>query len=151
MNNQNSCGFSLSETMDPREAAKIHARTLAYIGDSVFELGMRLKHTVSGFSPGRKLQGSIVKIVCAEYQAAIFEKILEEVCEEEKTLLKTWRNAKGPRKPLSVDRAVYSRSTAFEAWIGFLFLTGQNERILEIFERTGRGIKPAAENDDSIK
>ncbi len=118
----------------PREcAARIPARTLAYIGDSVFELGMRLFHLKEGTDEAGHLHDSVVGFVCAKNQARAFEQLFGEVSEPERELLRSWRNVKLPYRSMSVSRGVYARSTAFEAWIGFLFLTGDQSRIREMF------------------
>lgn len=124
--------FSFANPLAPEMARKLPARNLAYIGDSVFELGTRLTHCFSHTDQNHHLQGSVVNIVCAENQARAFDKLLAELPEEEKGFLKSWRNAKLPRRSLSVRNATYAKSTAFEAWVGYLFLTGQNERLLEV-------------------
>ena len=36
--------FTINQTWDAAEAAKLPARTLAYIGDAVYELALRLNH-----------------------------------------------------------------------------------------------------------
>jgi len=128
--------FSIAEPWNSETASKIPARTLAYIGDSVFELGMRLRHVKWGADKTGKLHDSVVDIVCAPNQARIFDIIFADLDEKEQNLLKNWRNTKLPYRSSPVPKGIFAKSTAFEAWVGFLFLTGQCERLIRIFALT---------------
>lgn len=122
--------FPLAKPWLTPDVEKLPSRTLAYIGDSVYELAMRMHHVQSSPDPAGKLHSSVVGIVNAAHQAQLFLELLPTVSEHEQGLLKHWRNAKLPSRPGSKSsRAEYARSTAFEAWIGYLFLTGQTERL----------------------
>jgi ribonuclease-3 family protein len=121
-------GLRLDRRWPPAQAARLPARTLAYIGDAVFELGMRLSHLDSGLDKMGRLHSSVVSLVNADHQAKLFEAIYPTLAEPEQTLLRTWRNAKMPARHSGTSRGVYARATAFEAWLGYLFLTGQTER-----------------------
>ena len=126
--------FQIDENWNEAEAAKLPARTLAYIGDSVYDLGLRLHHVKMRMDEAGHLHDSIVCLVNSSYQAKIFNIIFEKLNEEEKELVKTWRNAKIPGRYGSGTRGEYARATAFEAWIGYLFVTKQNDRLKDIFE-----------------
>lgn len=126
--------FIFSRPWDVRRVIKLPARTLAYVGDCVFELGNRLRHVEGGTDDAGHLHASIVKLVCAPNQARIFETVWETVSPEEQELLRTWRNAKMPYRGPRMDRLTYARATALEAWVGYLFLTGQNDRLEEVFD-----------------
>ena len=122
--------FPLTEPWPVAEVEKLPSRTLAYIGDSVYELSMRMHHVRTSSDPAGRLHSSVVGIVNAAHQAQLFVELLPTVSGHEQNLLKHWRNAKLPSRPGSkTSRAEYARSTAFEAWIGYLFLTGQTERL----------------------
>ena len=126
--------FHIDEVWNKNEAAKLPARTLAYIGDSVYELGLRLLHVKIGIDEAGHLHDSIVELVNSSAQAKVFNIVFENLADEEKELVKTWRNAKIPGRYGSGTRGEYARATAFEAWVGFLFVTGQSSRLAEIFE-----------------
>ena len=126
--------FQIDEVWNKNEAAKLPARTLAYIGDSVYDLGLRLHHVKIGIDEAGHLHDSIVELVNSSAQAKVFNIIFENLADEEKELVKTWRNAKIPGRYGSGTRGEYARATAFEAWVGFLFVTGQSSRLAEIFE-----------------
>jgi len=143
--------FTFSRPWEKRRAEKLTARTLAYIGDCVFELGNRLRHVESGTDDAGHLHSSVVKLVCAPNQARMFETVWERVSPEEQELLRRWRNAKMPYRGPRMDRLTYARATALEAWVGYLFLTGQDSRLDELFELVTppEPAPPADEEGDS--
>ena len=113
------------------ETAKLNARALAYIGDSVYELMMRMHHLEESDNEAGKLHNSIIRFVKASFQATMFERLFEKLSLQEQDLMRTWRNAKLTYRHQGASRGEYARSTAFEALIGFLYLTGQEERLEE--------------------
>ncbi|MBF0499141.1 MAG: ribonuclease III [Candidatus Riflebacteria bacterium] len=140
--------FPLETIWDLDEVERLPARTLAYIGDAVYELGVRLQHVKSSPNAAGKLHSSVVSVVCAAHQARLFADILPTLKGKEEILLKHWRNAKLPSRPhAGASKGEYARSTAFEAWVGYLFLTGQQSRLQSVFRlaRTIAGSKPGAE------
>lgn len=126
--------FCIKQNWDAKEAAKLPARTLAYIGDAVYELCLRLNHVASGIDGAGRLHDSLVGIVSSPAQAKVFDVIFPDLPEDEMQMVKTWRNAKLPGRYGSGTRKEYSRATALEAWCGYLFITGQTERLANIIE-----------------
>lgn len=127
--------FPLVQPSSPAAVAPMRPRTLAYVGDAVYELAMRLHHLDAGLDSSGRLHSSVVAIVCADHQARLFDDLLPNLPEDEQTLLKTWRNAKMPTRTSGSSRGVYARATAFEAWLGYLFLTGQQDRLEKQLQR----------------
>ena len=80
------------------------------------------------------MHDSLVKIVSSPSQAKVYEAIFPELPEEEMKMVKCWRNAKIPIRYGSGTRGEYARATALEAWCGYLFITGQTERLTKIIE-----------------
>ncbi len=126
--------FYLKDVWDAKEATKLPARTLAYIGDAVYELTLRLNHVAIGIDGAGKLHDSLVGIVNSPSQAKVFDVIFPELPEEEMKMVKTWRNSKIPVRYGSGTRLEYAKATALEAWVGYLFVTGQTERLYKIIE-----------------
>ncbi len=126
--------FLIKETWNPEEAAKLPARTLAYIGDAVYELALRLNHVSIGIDGAGKLHDSLVGIVSSPAQAKVFDSILPELPEADMKMVKTWRNSKIPVRYGSGTRLEYAKATALEAWVGFLFVTGQTERMTDVIQ-----------------
>lgn len=108
--------------------------TWAYIGDSVYELYIRM-HLVNTtkFKP-HKLHIEAIKYVKARAQADILQRIEENLKEKEKEIIKRGRNAENHHLPKNATVQEYMYSTGFEALIGYLYLTKQDNRLEEILE-----------------
>lgn len=111
---------------------------LAFLGDTVYDLYMRthvVKHTGACINTVHR---SAVGLVNAHAQAQAAE-ILEPIfTEEEADIYRRGRNAKsGVPKNMSVTD--YRRATGLEAVVGYLYLTGQYQRLEELFERIIHG------------
>ena len=124
----------LQEPWATETVALLSPRTLAYVGDAVYELGLRLRHVLNDVDSSGRLHASIVKLVCADHQARLFDLIFSRAQDDEQALLKTWRNTKLPHRSAGGSRKAYAKSTAFEAWVGLLFLRGDRERLNEVFD-----------------
>lgn len=126
--------FTLFQNWNADELTHLPARTLAYIGDAVYELGLRLAHVRRGIDEAGRLHDSLVEYVSSGAQAKVFNQIFEKLDPDEREMVKCWRNAKIPARYGSGTRAEYARATALEAWVAYLFLTGQSDRLKQIFE-----------------
>jgi ribonuclease-3 family protein len=105
---------------------------LAYMGDAVLEVRVRQHLIAAGEVKPNLLQRAAVRYVSARAQASIVNGIWERLTEEEQAVLKRGRNAKSATVPKNADIAEYRLSTGFEALLGFLYLTDQDERLEEI-------------------
>lgn len=107
---------------------------LAYIGDAVYEVYIRLYIIKTGFNKTNKLHKEATNFVSARAQASILEKIQDELSEEELNIVRRGRNAHSNTIPKNATVADYKKATAFEALIGYLFLSKRNERLEEIIK-----------------
>lgn len=106
----------------------------AYVGDSVYELYIRTYLTNTTKLKPHKLHIESIKYVKAKAQADILEKLMEQLTEEEKDIVKRGRNAENHHLPKNATVQEYMYSTAFEALIGYLYLTKQDKRLKEILK-----------------
>ena len=109
--------------------------TLAFVGDAVFELLVR-EYVVAknGSMPVSKLHKETVKRVCAAWQfkaSIILEKILSE---NERDVYRRGRNSTGSHVPRNSTPKEYRSATGVECLFGFLYFSGDVERIHELFE-----------------
>ena len=104
----------------------------AYVGDSVYELFIRTKLVNSSNAKPHRLHIESVKYVKAKAQADILEKIEDKLTEEEKDIVRRGRNTENHHVAKNSNVADYSKSTAFEALIGYLYLMKEDERLEEI-------------------
>ncbi len=118
----------------PKEEVELMSPlTWAYIGDAVFELYIRNKLINETNLKPHKLHIEAIKYVKAKSQAETLNKIYETLTDEEKDIVRRGRNTQNHHLPKNSNVQEYMYATAFEALIGYLFLTKQNERLKEIF------------------
>ena len=106
--------------------------TLAYIGDGIFELVVRTVLVERKNTQAEKLHKAATKIVKAETQALMAEAIKEELTEEELSVYKRGRNAKAVTRAKNATMSEYRRATGFEALMGYLYLKGDMERMIDL-------------------
>ena len=73
-----------------------------------------------------------IKYVKAKAQAELLLKIYDSLTDEEKDIVRRGRNAENHHLPKHSNVQEYMHATAFEALIGYLYLTNKNKRIEEI-------------------
>ncbi len=126
----------MSELNAPVEAARVktmNAVVLAFVGDAVYTLYVRRRLALShGFHTG-ELNKLASEKVSAHGQSASLERILPLLTEEEAEIYRRGRNAKKPTKSKNATVGEYVRSTGFEALLGYLYLTGNEARIEQLF------------------
>lgn len=115
--------------------------TLAYIGDSVYDLVIRSYVVGLGNVPNKKLHKKAVEYVSAVAQAEILEKIKPSLSEEELSVYKRGKNSKPASKAKNATQKEYLKATGFEALIGYLYLLGRTDRIIELV-KLGTDIVP---------
>lgn len=106
--------------------------TWAYVGDGVFELYIRTKLVNETNMKPHALHIEAIKYVKAQAQAEILNKIYDKLTDEEKEIVRRGRNAENHHLPKNANVQEYMYSTAYEALIGYLYLTKQTERLQEI-------------------
>ena len=105
---------------------------LAYVGDSVYDTFVRTLLVSGGHGQVAKLHKMSVEFVKAKAQADILGKINQLLTPEEQDIVRRGRNSKSTTMPKNADVFDYRYATGFEALIGFLYLTGQIDRLMEI-------------------
>ena len=109
--------------------------TWAYIGDAVYELFIRNKLINETNLKPHKLHIEAIKYVKAKSQAEKLNEIYEILTDEEKDIVRRGRNTQNHHLPKNSNVQEYMYSTAFEALIGYLYLTKQHTRLKEILEK----------------
>ena len=122
------------EYLSVREANNYSPLSLAFLGDSVYDTLVREHLLRKANMPVAKLHSAKIKLVCAEFQSAAYDVVADMLDEHELAVLKRGRNATGNTVPKHAEAAQYRRATAIESLFGYLFLTGKNERITQIFD-----------------
>ena len=129
--------FELKE-VKPNEYSPL---SLAFIGDSVFDVVIKSVLVEKGNCQVNKLQTRTSKIVKATSQALIADALKEDLTEEEANILRRGRNAKPYTKAKNASYAEYCKATGLEALVGYLYLKGETERLVNLIkiglEKTG--------------
>ena len=121
--------FKLGEIMDKSKAINLSPIVLAFLGDAVYSLFVREKLTfISDYKSG-ELNKLATSEVNAGAQAEFVKEIIPLLTEEELGVFKRGRNAKKANKAKHATVSDYNASTGFEALLGYLYLTGDNDRL----------------------
>ena len=126
----------LKETFDlqTQDMKTYSPLTLAYIGDAIYELVVRTVLVERGNTQVKKLHQRASRLVKASAQSAMIETLKPYLTEEEMSVFKRGRNAKVATMAKNATMSDYRRATGFEALMGYLYLTEQWERMLELMK-----------------
>lgn len=116
----------------PMDVMNLQPLVLAYIGDAVYEVYIRTMLVVNNKSNVNMLHKMSVKYVKAKSQADIVHRVNDRLTADEQDIVRRGRNAKSATVPKHADVTDYRYSTGFEALIGYLYLTNNYERLMEI-------------------
>lgn len=120
--------------MKKEEAIQYSPLVWAYMGDAVYEMYIREHVIKEGLCKNGLLHKKSIKYVSAKAQCNILKSIEEKLTEEELDIVRRGRNANPHSTAKNADVIEYKYATGFEALIGFLYLTEQEERLNEILE-----------------
>lgn len=124
----------IERTKSEAEVNTLSPLTWAYVGDSVYELFIRMYLVNTTKLKPHKLHIEAIKYVKAKAQADILQKIDKALTDKEKEIVKRGRNAENHHLPKNATVQEYMHSTGFETLIGYLYLTKQDERLQEILK-----------------
>lgn len=122
--------------MEETRARMLNPLQLAYIGDAVWELLIRSRVIYKGRS-ARHVHKDAVACVNAHAQAEALRRIESALTDAEADIARRGRNAHAHHPaPKNQDAADYRAATALEALVGYLYLTGQEDRLLTLLRRS---------------
>ncbi len=121
-------------SLDKQDICSYSPLTLAYIGDGIYELIIRSMIVTEGNGPVNKMHKRSSSLVKAETQAEFIKYMLDNdiLNDEELRIYKRGRNAQSYTKAKNASVTDYRMATGFEALIGYLYLSGQSERMMEL-------------------
>lgn len=120
--------------LSPAEARNIAPRVLAHLGDAVFHLFERENEVLSVVTV-KQMHERMVSRASAAHQADILDAIHDKLDANEQDVVRRARNAKAQKTGGKQALAVYRKATAFEALLGYLYLTDP-DRLLEVLRQT---------------
>lgn len=135
--------FEAEPQVDIRE---MNPLSLAFMGDGVLELLVR-QHLVerSRLLPG-KLHAEAVRYVSARSQFLEMKLLEPMLTEEEHAVFRRGKNANKATVAKHASVEEYRTSTGFECLLGWLYLRGRNERIMELMDVLWREFEPETQD-----
>ena len=127
--------YKKSMGLEPVDVRTYSPLVLAYIGDAVYELMIRSKVINHGSMQVNKMHKHRAALVKASAQAQLIKALQEELTEEELAAYKRGRNAKSATMAKHATMIDYRMATGLEALVGWLFLTEQYARLVELVSR----------------
>ncbi len=129
----------------PENVKSYSPLALAYIGDSVHTLYVRTRIMAMGDKKASDLHKLCSRFVRAKAQSDAIHALMPELSEEEEAVYKRGRNAKSYTVAKNADVTTYRHATGFEALIGYLYLSKNEERLRFILDRSYEIIKTEEE------
>lgn len=126
--------FSLLTPVPRADAASMHPMSLAFVGDAVQSLYMRTAVTVAGGGKTGALHREVTRTVNAVSQAAASARISPLFDETEADIFRRARNCHIQTSAKHAEPAEYRRASGLEAVFGYLYLTGQTERLVRFLD-----------------
>ena len=108
---------------------------LAHIGDGVYELMVRSYLCSTGNQTVKTLHRDSIRMVNATTQAAVAEKLLPELTEEEMGYFRRGKNSHTHAAPKAATPQQYALATGLETLFGALYLYGRIERLNQLFRK----------------
>ena len=110
---------------------ELNGLSLAYVGDAYYELVIRKYILSLGYRKVNDLHKKVIKFTSGTKQAEFIHYFLENniLTDEEMTIFKRGRNSHVNTSRKNINIQDYLDATGFEALIGYLYLTNNNDRI----------------------
>lgn len=125
---------SNKDFISPLESKNHNVLTFAFVGDALWSLYVRTYLAGASTAKAGALHTQSTKFVKASFQSNLVEYLLPNLAEQEVAIVKTARNAKTNNIAKHSNLQEYKKSTSFEALLGFLYLTNQNQRLYQILD-----------------
>lgn len=110
------------------------ALALAYIGDSILDLMVKDHYVKAEDLHVEKYHRLVSDKVNARTQAAYADSITDSFTETESDIYRRGRNSSPHTKAKNASMTEYKKATGFEAVLGYLYLTKQEERLQELVD-----------------
>ena len=117
------------QVVDEKIAFLMDPIVLAFIGDAVYSLYVRKKAALTSDFKSGKLSSIAGKTVSAKEQAKFIDEYSSLFTEKEADVFRRARNAKKPSRAKHSTVSEYNKSTGLEAVFGYLYITGNAERL----------------------
>lgn len=123
------------KNLEPSELRMMNPLALAYIGDGIHEMMVRTYVITKYKGTINKLNQRVVKMVKATAQATVLREMQDFLTEEEIVIVKRGRNQKSLTVPKNTSVSEYRQATGFESLLGWLYMHGEEARLVEIISK----------------
>lgn len=124
-------GKLLNDNGSPKEQS---TAALAFVGDAVYSLMVRESLCCAHRYPADTLHKRAVELVRCAAQAEAAANVLDVLTDEERAVYMRGRNAHSSHIPKNASVADYRSATGLEALFGYIYLSGDTQRLRELFE-----------------
>ena len=121
--------MKFDEKISEEQAFLLNPVVLAFVGDAVYSLFVRKDLTLTVDKKSGVLSALAAKKVCAKAQAEKADALGSVFTERETAVFLRARNAKKTTRAKHSSISEYHKSTGFEAVVGYLYLSGQADRL----------------------
>ncbi len=118
--------------LTPKDYSQYSPLTMAYLGDDVYDTIIRTVAVKRGNRQAAKLNKTVTRLVNAGTQADLMRAILPHLTEEEAAVFRRGKNSKPYHTAKHAARNEYLVATGFETLVGYLYLQGRMERLLDL-------------------
>ena len=118
-----------------RQLSGIRPLALAYLGDTILDLYIRSHLVLTTQLKTNQMHKKATSLVNANAQSAMMKLIMDELSEEELKVFKAARNQKPSSLPKNMSVVDYKWATGMEALLGYLFVSGQDERLMQLLNQ----------------
>ena len=136
------------EIARPTDPLSLPALTLAYLGDTVYDLYVRTFLAETLHLKVHDLHLEAARRVCAKGQALAFRRIEPVLTEEELSAYRRGRNAHSGTVPKHADVRDYRVATGLECLLGHLFIKGEDARIGELMRLALQSTEESGKESD---
>ena len=121
--------FAITKPLDPSDTMQMSPVVLAFVGDAVETLYVRTALSLDCGAKTGKLHRLTADKINAHSQAVSASKVQPLLTETEAEVFRHGRNTHTQSRAKNASPVDYHNATGFEALLGYLYLTGQSERI----------------------
>ena len=115
------------------DVSSLSPLTLAFVGDTVFDLLTRCELVCEANRPVNALHNMASKRVCAAAQAEAIKRIMPLLTEDETAVFKRGRNTRVGSKAKNASSSDYHYATGLESLFGWLWLKGETDRLRYLY------------------
>lgn len=138
--------MKMEDYLNKIDLQNISMQTLAFIGDSVYNVYIRTYLASTCNAKSGTLHFMSIKYVSAKGQSHIIDNIIDSLSEEELAIYKRGRNTNIATISKHVDIIEYKKATGFEALVGYLYVKQDKDRLEELISKCINLIEEAEED-----